>query len=76
MLIKTHAWSGAFDLRRASHGALAGCLLGNVHACCGAWLLQQPQTNMHLQCPCLPLAVFVTHRDLRQVLASFRRMTW
>lgn len=21
-------------------------------------------------------AVFVTHRDLRQVLASFRRMTW
>lgn len=39
MLVKTHAWSDAWDARRAAH-------------------------------------VLVTHRDLRAVVASYRRMGW
>jgi hypothetical protein len=74
VLLKTHAWSDAFQLERATHGA-------------GIWgrggIQRVPAPSQQMLSIHTPtrlvhwlLTVFVTHRDLRQVLASFRRMTW
>ena len=71
VLIKTHAWSEEFDLGRATHGGLAreSATLFSADVWAPASADGSPA------CPRLA-PVFVTHRDLRQVLASFRRMTW